>query len=192
VFAVFRCWSGQSRCRCLNWQTCDCRRLTGMSTSTCIRLQLHNWGDCSMRLSDKADIRRVAISLLLHGTEQAGQAGQSKLGASLQAVYAGMDIPTGMVSEQTRLAQHTIKVTSPKDSRGQAVCKRQSQCCTEEGTKQVSDTELMLCRVMPDWQIPKHLSMKTASHQQQQNICRLHAQKLLTSLRHQVRDETLH
>ena len=65
------------------------------------------------------------------------QAGQGKLGASLEAVYAGMDLPTGMVSEQTRLAQHTTEVTRPQDSRGQAVCKRQSQCRTEEGCEQV-------------------------------------------------------
>jgi len=67
--------------------------------------------------------------------------GQCKLGSSLQAVYVGMGLPIGMVSETTWLAQHSfqgnIEVTSPEDSRGQAVCKQQSQCCTEEGTEQV-------------------------------------------------------
>lgn len=121
VPALSRCWSGQSCCHCLHWQTRDGRRLTGMSTSTCSRLQLHNWGDGSRPLSDKADKRGEAISLLLHGT---GQAGQSKLGVSMAAVYAGMDLLTGMVSEQTRMAQHNIEVRSPQESRGQAVCKQ--------------------------------------------------------------------
>ncbi len=72
------------------------------------------------------------------------------MGASLEAVYAGMDMLTGMVSGKARLAQHNIEDSRHKDSRGQAVCKRQSQCCTEEGTEQVRDTEHMLRRVMSD------------------------------------------
>ncbi len=91
-------------------------------------------------------------------------AGQSKLGASLEDVYAGMDMLTGMVSGITRLAQHKIEDSRHKDSRGQAVCKRQSQCCTEEGTEQVRDTEHMLCRMMPDWRIPKHLKACRRRH----------------------------